>query len=316
MLNMTNQAAGSPRPSLRHLFDLYVGAELRAIPRFQESGPEPTCRRVEEMGYLCLRGMATGTLALRMRDDRYALLMSPDVETGVKQGGGCSVVAPGQAIILSPGKRFELQMNSPGCRYLVSFDRDRLKQGLLDLDILPDLSLRNPEGRPVELNRRSDVSLYIEELISRSEGEVNARIGVCYNTIILFLIIEAFYKPTIQEWESGDCGQYGAVIKRYIADNIAGELSMEALAGHAGISKRQVYNIFNSLFGMTPGEYIRRARLLAVHHEISNCLTRENITDIALKYGFSNPGRFSQQYKAYMGELPSQTLRRRLRGAA
>ncbi|MBV1790728.1 AraC family transcriptional regulator [Marinobacterium sp. D7] len=279
-----------------------------------EAGLYANCHMVENMGYLSLHGMAEAVFALRIREGQQVMVLSADAETRVRRGGCTFLIAPGQAMILSSGDRFDLQIHGAGRRYLVSFTDEALKNGLLELDIMPDLSLREPGPRPVGLNQRSDLSLYIEELMSRSGGETGARIAVCYNTIILLLIIEAFYRPSIQECGNGSGGQYEAIIKRYISDNIAGELSLEELASCAGISKRQVYNLFNNLFGMTPGEYIRRARLLAVHREISSCLIRENITDIALKYGFSNPGRFSQQYKAYVGELPSQTLKKRLRG--
>ncbi|WP_188745888.1 helix-turn-helix domain-containing protein [Marinobacterium zhoushanense] len=268
----------------------------------------------ENMGYLCLQGMAEGSFALRIREGQQLLVLSADVDTRVRRGGCTFLMAPGQAMILSAGDKFDLQLNGAGRRYLVSFTDEVLKNGLFELNIMPDLLLRELGPRAVEPNQRPGLSLYIEELISRSSGEAGTRIAACYNTIILLLIVETFYKPSIQERSNGLGGQYEAIIKRYISDNLAGDLSLEELASCAGISKRQVYNLFNNLFGMTPGEYIRRARLMAVHREISNCMTRENITDIALKYGFSNPGRFSQQYKAYVGELPSQTLKKRLRG--
>ena len=68
------------------------------------------------------------------------------------------------------------------------------------------------------------------------------------------------------------------------------------------------------MLGVTPLEYIRRLKVQAIYQELARGDRRTNITDIALKYGFSNPGRFSQHYKRYIGELPSQTLKQTLRG--
>jgi AraC-like DNA-binding protein len=38
---------------------------------------------------------------------------------------------------------------------------------------------------------------------------------------------------------------------------------------------------------------------------------RLTITDVALRFGYANPGRFTRLYKAAFGETPADVLRRR-----
>jgi len=47
-----------------------------------------------------------------------------------------------------------------------------------------------------------------------------------------------------------------------------------------------------------------------VYSELKQDDRVRNVTEVALKYGFTNLGRFSAQYKEYIGELPSQTFRK------
>jgi AraC-like DNA-binding protein len=61
--------------------------------------------------------------------------------------------------------------------------------------------------------------------------------------------------------------------------------------------------------------YLRNARMERVREELLRGETVETITEIALRWGFSEPGRFSVAYRERFGERPSETRRRR-RGAA
>lgn len=83
------------------------------------------------------------------------------------------------------------------------------------------------------------------------------------------------------------------------------------LAAIAGVSHRTLHNAFCEQFGMSPKRFLRlralnlaRRRLLADHPETAR------VTDIAVKLGIWELGRFSRDYNMLFGELPSQTLRR------
>jgi Transcriptional regulator containing an amidase domain and an AraC-type DNA-binding HTH domain len=80
------------------------------------------------------------------------------------------------------------------------------------------------------------------------------------------------------------------------------------IAQACGVSPRALEEGFRHFKGTTPSAYLRRLRLDAVRRDLRNGSGR--IADVALRWGFSSPGRFSRQYYAAFGERPSETLRR------
>ena len=61
---------------------------------------------------------------------------------------------------------------------------------------------------------------------------------------------------------------------------------------------------------MTPKAFIRRQKLQHVHEALTQPGLRPiNVTAVALEYGFTHLGRFSQAYQAAFGMLPSEALK-------
>jgi AraC-like DNA-binding protein len=83
------------------------------------------------------------------------------------------------------------------------------------------------------------------------------------------------------------------------------------LAAIAGVSARSLYAGFRNYCAMTPMQYLHKVRLERVHAELLHAETVRSISHIASNWGFGHLGRFSQDYRARFGELPSQTLQRR-----
>lgn len=98
----------------------------------------------------------------------------------------------------------------------------------------------------------------------------------------------------------------------YIDQNLKQELSNDALAQYLNISQRSLYALFDNQLGSTPRQFIRQRKLERIHTCLSdpNCTVR-NLTELALDYGFTHLGRFSDSYRQQFGELPSETLKRR-----
>ncbi|UTW08125.1 AraC family transcriptional regulator [Pseudomonas benzenivorans] len=98
----------------------------------------------------------------------------------------------------------------------------------------------------------------------------------------------------------------------YIENNLKQDISAEHLAACAQISLRSLYALFERHSGSTPKQYVRERKLARIHSCLSDpsCHVR-SVTEIALDYGFTHLGRFSESYKNSFGELPSDTLRRR-----
>ena len=85
---------------------------------------------------------------------------------------------------------------------------------------------------------------------------------------------------------------------------------LEALARIAGVPPRTLETHFMRFLGMTPLGWVRQARMAHARRTLLASEGQVTVSDVALRCGFSQLGRFAAQYAGRFGELPSETLRR------
>ncbi len=96
----------------------------------------------------------------------------------------------------------------------------------------------------------------------------------------------------------------------YINNHLKEPMSIDDLVEITGVSQRSIFEGFRSFRGTTPMKYVLQLRLEKVREELLMSGPDRSVTDIALKWGFSQLGRFSVSYKKVYGESPSDTLKR------
>ncbi|MGW8814600.1 AraC family transcriptional regulator [Gordonia terrae] len=85
--------------------------------------------------------------------------------------------------------------------------------------------------------------------------------------------------------------------------------TVTSIAKSVGVSTRALHEAFRSDLGGTPAAYLTEVRLERAHRELVTCRDPERtVGDIAMAWGFSNPGRFAAYYRQRYGELPSTVL--------
>jgi len=98
----------------------------------------------------------------------------------------------------------------------------------------------------------------------------------------------------------------------FIEQNVKDEITAEALAHHASISLRSLYLLFEKNANTTPKNFIRQKKLEQVYATLMDPARNIiNVTAVALDYGFTHLGRFSEFYKTTYGMLPSEAMRGR-----
>jgi len=95
----------------------------------------------------------------------------------------------------------------------------------------------------------------------------------------------------------------------FIEANLDQPLTLEAVAGAAGISARGLQLAFRKHRGTTPLGYLRDRRLERAHADLLRAPPGSRVTDIALRWGFTHFGRFAELYRARYGLSPRDTLR-------
>lgn len=90
---------------------------------------------------------------------------------------------------------------------------------------------------------------------------------------------------------------------RYIEDNLAGDISLDGCAAAARYSLYHFHRIFHMVFGLPPGEYVRRRRL-AVAAELM-VRSGSSLDDIAQACGFSCQEVLIRAFQREHGISPS-----------
>jgi transcriptional regulator GlxA family with amidase domain len=96
----------------------------------------------------------------------------------------------------------------------------------------------------------------------------------------------------------------------FIDDNAHLDIRLTDIASAIGVTPRTVQYTFRRHLGTTPLEYLRRVRLHRAHYDLQAAdPTVDTVMEIAGRWRFGHPGRFSMAYKETFGTPPSRTLR-------
>ncbi len=91
----------------------------------------------------------------------------------------------------------------------------------------------------------------------------------------------------------------------FIETHMARPIQLPDLARAAGLGRSQLNALTRSAFGCTPMALLRRLRLQAARRDLEE-RPEQNLTQLALRYGFEHQGRFSQYYREEFGAVPRQ----------
>ena len=97
----------------------------------------------------------------------------------------------------------------------------------------------------------------------------------------------------------------------FIARNADLPITPSDIARCAGVSKRALEMAFRQHLSLSPAAYLRRYRLARVHDSLRSATPGDgtSVTRLAARWGFTDPSRFVQHYRAVYEQLPSATLR-------
>jgi transcriptional regulator GlxA family with amidase domain len=88
-------------------------------------------------------------------------------------------------------------------------------------------------------------------------------------------------------------------------------LNIPTLSGTLGVSDRYLRNVFQSVDGLSTLKYVKLSR--ARRALMSARSPTVTVTNVAIRHGFREMGRFSVEYREMFGESPSVTLRQAIR---
>lgn len=113
-------------------------------------------------------------------------------------------------------------------------------------------------------------------------------------------------------------GRYQDIADRFdeLARANLGKLNNVAdVCAAMGVMQRTLVRAIRGIHGTTPSYRLRMLRLCEVRATLLSARTRtKTVTDVAMRLGFVQLGRFAADYRDVFGESPSETLRRAVGG--
>jgi len=94
---------------------------------------------------------------------------------------------------------------------------------------------------------------------------------------------------------------------QYIHEHLVEDISVESVCENGGISLSTLERRFNHFLQVTPKQYILAARLNRARRDLLDPLDFDHsIAELAMRNRLLHMGRFSENYKAQFGQLPSE----------
>jgi AraC family ethanolamine operon transcriptional activator len=135
------------------------------------------------------------------------------------------------------------------------------------------------------------------------EPEVQARL----EKALLDALVRSFAEPSAAE-----AAKSQAVVARItecLAEHHDEVLYPSDLCDAVSISERTLRRYFEEAFEISPGRFLRLRRLNQARRALRSGVFA-SVTEVGIRYGFFDLGRFAADYRELFGEFPSQTLSR------
>ena len=113
--------------------------------------------------------------------------------------------------------------------------------------------------------------------------------------------------------------RYQHIVDRFeeVARAHLGELNrISDICAAIDVSERTLERAFQTIYGITASRHLHAVRLAEARKALLSVgAEAENVTQVAVRFGFYELGRFAGEYRAAFGESPSETARRGHSGA-
>jgi transcriptional regulator GlxA family with amidase domain len=93
--------------------------------------------------------------------------------------------------------------------------------------------------------------------------------------------------------------------------NLGTHLRIADLCRAVGVTPRTLERAVRAVHANTPVEFLHALRLTEARQTLlSTCAGAGSVTEVAMRFGFRELGRFAGEYRERFGESPSETLQR------
>jgi AraC-like DNA-binding protein len=99
--------------------------------------------------------------------------------------------------------------------------------------------------------------------------------------------------------------------QQVLEENIEEPMYVPEICKALGMSERGLRHCCEQYLNMSPKQFLTLRRMHMAHRALRSAANpNENVTEIAMRFGFWHLGRFAVAYRSVFGESPSATLKR------
>jgi AraC-like DNA-binding protein len=230
-------------------------------------------------------------------------------EAQVIQGRRSVDLRPGQVYLTQPGQSFISRLSGDYSHLSVQIKPTLLgvEAGNLNkLDFDNDAINNGGAGRVLSNAMVAACSMLTHGALDPVARKVVAR---AQSDMLRAMVIAL---PRRGRSETDVAPYYIRKVETYMRRNLTEELDMEDLVRISGVSRRSLHAAFRRYRDSSPMKFFKDMRLTAAHEDLQRCCDRDNsVTEIATRYNFFQLSKFSRDFQAQFGQLPSQLRRQR-----
>lgn len=221
-------------------------------------------------------------------------------------------LSAGHVLLINPDEQIDLTYSADCEKFIVK----------VPSTLFNDACIEHRWFKPKECIKFNQVPYKFEEIASllhllnllceeAESGTATPQMLQHYNRVVASKLITLLKHNVTLEPPSLQSVSFERLVQ-YIEENIKRDITAEELAQYSHLSLRSLYLLFEKNAKTTPKNFIRQKKLEQVYATLTDPSSRmANVTAVALEYGFTHLGRFSEFYKATFGMLPSESLKER-----
>ena len=229
-----------------------------------------------------------------------------------------TTIRPGHASVLSPSEYTRMKWGENSAEIIVRLDRGAVEKQLstllgrhLPYPLVFDMDMDCTQGAAGAWWRA--VRFLLSEL-DYSSNVMNSSLGAQQfeQSLICALIYGQphNYTTALQHGLSAAAPRHVKLVEDYIHAHAEDPITIEDFAEVAGVSARTLFAGFKQFRGTSPMKYLREVRLQKVRQDLEQAPAGATVTELAMRWGFFQLGRFAIEYRRAFGESPSDTLKR------
>lgn len=226
--------------------------------------------------------------------------------------------SPRFLVMTSPTERTCIRM-TPACQHLTA----RIDRRVIEERLAQKLGrrLKHPLEFDLEIAAASEFGHAWCQLvkhiceISATAPSVLAQDQVRsqYSRTMIELLLHAAphnYAEVLRQNEVREWPRHVSRAQNYVDAHLHEIRSVAEIASAVGVTARTLQNGFKRALNVSPAEYVRRARVQALHQALLSADASQSVTTLMASVGIVNFGRYAQYYRQQVGVAPSVTLRK------